>query len=146
MANIDHSIIIEKNLVEVYKTVTAYDDEALIKQWQPSIKSVGVTAGDPLRTGSMIAMKRNFITSVIFVNADVIDMQRNKRFDLKGIHGRFPFVREIEFNPNGRETHIKDRIWVKTGMLFFWWRPFLISTLRKQTAQEWKNIKILLEA
>lgn len=146
MADIEHSIVIEKNLVEVYKAVTAYGDSEAIKQWQPSIQSVGVTAGDPLRVGSMIAMKRNFIMSEIFVNADVTEMQRNKRFDLKGIHGRFAFVREMEFSPNGRETQIKDRIWVKTGMLFFWWRPFLISTLKKQTAQEWKNLQIVLDA
>ena len=141
MADIEHSITITNNLVEVYQAVTGYGEADELKTWQTSIKSVGVTAGDPLRTGSMIAMKRQFMMSEIFVNVDVVDLQRNKRFDLKGIHGRFPFRREIEFSPNGRETQIKDRIWLKTGWLFFWWRPFVIGALKSQTAQEWDNLK-----
>lgn len=141
MADIEHSITIKQNLADVYKAVTAYGDTDSLKEWQTSIKSLGVTAGDPLRTGSMIAMKRQFIMSEVFINLDVTDLQRNKRFDLKGIHGRFSFRREIEFSPNGRETQIKDRIWLKTGILFFWWRPFVLAALKSQTAQEWINLK-----
>ncbi len=145
MADIEHSITINNNLVEVYKAVTGYEDTEELQTWQTSIKSLGVTAGDPLRTGSMIAMKRQFIMSEVFVNVDVTDLQRNKRFDLKGVHGRFPFRREIEFNPNGRETQIKDRIWLKTGWLFFWWRPVVIPALKNQTAQEWNNLKKIMD-
>ena len=93
----------------------------------------------------MIAMKRHFILSEIFVNADIVDFQRNKRFDLKGMHGRFPFRREIEFTPNGLETKVTDRIWLKTGFFFFWWRPFVISALKSQTDQEWQNLKQMLK-
>ena len=144
MADIEHSITVNNNLVEVYKAVTGYEDDPGLKAWQTSLKSIGVTAGNPIRTGSMIGMKRQFIMSEIFVNVDVVDLQRNKRFDLKGVHGRFPFRREIEFSPDGRETQIKDRIWLKTGWLFFWWRPFVISALKNQTAQEWQNLKQML--
>jgi len=146
MADIEHSITINSNLIEVYKAVTAYGDADELKTWQTTIKSVGVTAGNPIRTGSMIAMKRQFILSEVFVNVDVVDLQRNKRFELKGVHGRFPFRREIEFSPNGRETQIKDRIWLKTGFIFFWWRPFVISALKSQTAKEWESLKQVLKA
>ncbi len=145
MADIEHKITINNNLVEVYQAVTAYEDGDSLKQWQPKLKSVGVTAGNPIRTGSMIGMRRNFLLSEIFVNADVIDMQRNKRFELKGVHGRFPFQREIEFVPSGRETVVHDRIWLKVGWLFFLWKPFAINILRSQTAQEWQNLKQMLE-
>ncbi|MEM9951648.1 MAG: hypothetical protein AAF846_08620 [Chloroflexota bacterium] len=140
MADIEHSVAIPQNIVKVYQAVTDYDSGETIKEWQPTLKTVGVTAGKPIRTGSMIALKKHFIMSEIFVNADVVDMQRNKYFKLKGFHGRFPFEREIEFAPNGRETLVKDRIWIKTGWLFFWWRPMVISSLRSQTAAEWKKL------
>lgn len=145
MADIEHSITVSSNLVEVYKAVTAYDDADSIKEWQTSIKSLGVTAGSPLRTGSMIAMKRQFIMSEVFMNVDVTDLQRNKRFDLQGIHGRFSFRREIEFSPSGRETVIKDRIWLKTGILFFWWRPFVLAALKGQISKEWASLKQLMD-
>ncbi|GAB5493039.1 MAG: hypothetical protein Phog2KO_32540 [Phototrophicaceae bacterium] len=145
MADIEHKITIDNNLIEVYKAVTAYEEDGALKAWQPNLKSVGVTAGNPLRTGSMIGMTRKFVMGDIFVNADVIDMQRNKRFELQGIHGRFRFQREIEFTPNGRETVVTDRIWLKTGWLFFWWKPIALSTLRSQTAKEWQNLKAMLD-
>lgn len=145
MADIEHKITINSNLVEVYKQVIAFEDSDALKEWQPNLKSVGVTAGDPLRTGSMIGMRRKFVMSEIFVNADVIDMQRNKRLELKGVHGRFRFQREIEFASSGRETIVHDRIWLKVGWLFFLWKPIAISTLRSQTAQEWQNLKQLLD-
>lgn len=145
MADIEYKLTIKSNLVEVYKAVTAYEDDGSLKEWQPKLKSVGVTAGNPLRTGSMIGMRRQFVMSEIFVNADVVDMQRNKRFELQGVHGRFRFRREIEFASSGRETIVTDRITVKIGWMFFFWKPVVISTLRNQISQEWRNLQTLLD-
>lgn len=145
MADIEHSITISNNLVEVYSSVTAYESDPGIREWQTAVKSLGVTAGSPLRTGSMIGLKKHFIMSEIFVNVDVLDLQRNKRFDLKGFHGRFPYRREIEFTPNGRDTQIRDQIWLKTGFIYFWWRPFVLNALKTQTAGEWAHLKKLLD-
>lgn len=145
MADIEHQVIVKNNLVEVFKTATAFEDDETLKQWQTGVKTVGVTAGDPLRAGSMIGMKKQFMVSEIFVNVDVTDLQRNKRIAYKGVHGRFPYNREIEFVSSGRETQINDRINLKTGWLFFWWRPFAINALRSQTANEWNNLKKMLD-
>jgi hypothetical protein len=108
--------------------------------------NIGITAGDPLRSGSMIAMTRRFLGASIFVNADVLEVQRNKRIELQGIHGRFRFRREIEFTPDARSTKINDKITVQTGIIFFWYRPILLGALRRQIEQEWQNLKKLLEA
>src|SRR5262245_52671691 len=125
MADIEHQVTIARPIGEVYNAVTAYEDSAALQLWQPELEAVGVTAGKPLRTGSMIAMTRRFMGSRIFVNVDVIELQRNKRFEIKGVHGRFPFRREIEFAPSGRDTLIRDSITLRIGWLFFWYRPFV---------------------
>ena len=146
MADIEHKITIARPVSDVFKTATDYESTETIKQWQPAVKSLGITEGKPLRTGSMIAMTRRFMTGEVFVNADVLDLQRNKRFELQGMHGGFRFRREIEFSPNGRETNISDRITLQTGIVWFWYRPFLLNALRSQTSQEWKNLKKQLES
>lgn len=146
MADIEHQVTIARPIGEVYNAVTAYEDSAGLQRWQPELESVGVTAGNPLRTGSMIAMTRRFMGSRIFVNVDVIELQRNKRFEIKGVHGRFPFRREIEFSPSGRDTLIRDNITLRMSWLFFWYRPFVRSTLSRQTAREWANLKRELES
>jgi carbon monoxide dehydrogenase subunit G len=146
MADIEHQVTIAKPISEVYTAMTDYENLQSIQRWQPDTLSLGVTAGSPLRAGSMIAMSRRFMGSKTFVNVDVLEIQRNKRIELKGIHGRFPFSREIELSPSGRETIIHDSITLKIGWLFFWYRPFLQKALTRQTAQEWQNLKKLMES
>ena len=141
MADIEIKVTISANVTEVYKTVTGYEREADLKDWQADVKSVGVTAGKPMRTGSMVALTKSFLGSEIFVNFDVIDMQRNKRFEVKGMHGRFPFRRTIEMTPNGRETIVTDRIIINSSTFWFWWKPFVVRGLRAQTQDQWIKLK-----
>jgi uncharacterized membrane protein len=145
MADIEQQITIACPISEVYKAVTDYENSDVLKSWQRDLKAVGITAGNPLRTGSMIGMTKRFMAGEIFVNVDIVDLQRNKRFELKGVHGRFPFSRAIEFSPNGRETIVYDKITLRVGWLFFWYRSIVTGALHKQTAQEWQNLKQYLE-
>lgn len=146
MADITHTIQIKHNLVGIFKAVTAYDDVQAMQQWQPSLQAAQVTAGDPLRTGSMIALRKRFFMSDIFINADVVDLQRNKRIALKGIHGRFPFQRTIEFSSDHAATTIQDSISIHTGFLYLLWRPILVQMLRQQTATEWRTLQAHLSS
>ena len=146
MADIENQVTITRPITDVYTAITDYENLESMRRWQPDTLSLGVTAGSPLRAGSMIAMTRRFMGSKTFVNFDVLEIQRNKRIELKGIHGRFPFRREIEINPSGRETLIRDSITLNIGWLFFWYRPFVRGALSRQTAQEWANLKKVLEA
>ncbi|MEO1644970.1 MAG: hypothetical protein AAFR67_07270, partial [Chloroflexota bacterium] len=84
MADIEIKTTLSANVSEVYNVVTDYEADAQLREWQTEVKSVGVTAGKPMRTGSMIALTKSFLGSDVFVNFDVIDMQRNKRFEVKG--------------------------------------------------------------
>lgn len=146
MATIENSITIAKPISDVFKTVTHYDAPEEMQQWRSAIQNIGITAGNPLRTGSMIAMTKRFRGSPIFVNLDVTDLQRNKRLEIKGMHGRFPYVRSIEFSPSGRETIIRDKIELRTSWIFFFYNPFLTNALTRQVKQEWAALKNFLES
>lgn len=143
MASVEYSIAIQAPVTKVFKEATDYDN---MQRWQPNLISVNVTAGNPLRAGSIVSMQRRFQTSDIFVNADVIDFQRNKRVEMRGVHGRFRFTRVIEFQPGGGETIIRDKIEVKTGIIFFWYAPLMTRSLKRQISQEWEALKELLES
>lgn len=145
MADIETSLTINASVSDVYGAITEYEDKSFIKEWRPHLLSVGVTAGKPLRTGSMIALTKQFLGTDIFVNADVVDMQRNKRFELKGMHGRFPYNRTIEVTPNGRQTLITDRVNIQSNFFWFWWKPFVIRGMRSQIQTEWQTLKGMLE-
>ncbi len=140
MANVEFSTTIARPVSDVFSAATSFDNLEALRKWQPDLLNVGITAGDPLRTGSMIAMTRRFLGSQIYV----IDYQRNKRIELKGMHGRFPYRREIEFTPSGRETLVSDKITMPIGWLFFWYRPFVWGAVRRQISAEWQNLKTQL--
>ncbi|MEL6310052.1 MAG: hypothetical protein AAFR81_16880 [Chloroflexota bacterium] len=145
MSDIEIKLTLSANVSEVYSLVTDYEADEQLRGWQSDVKTVGVTAGKPMRTGSMVALTKSFLGSDVFMNFDVIDMQRNKRFEVKGVHGRFPFTRAIEMTPNGRETIVTDRITVNSGTFWFWWKPFVVRGLRAQTESQWQALKNLLE-
>jgi hypothetical protein len=145
MADIEHKLSIARPVSDVFKAATDYENAEAIQSWQSAVQSLGITEGKPLRTGTMIAMMRKFMGGKTFVNLDVLDYQRNKRFEIQGIHGSFRYRREIEFVPNGRETSISDKINVTTGFLWFWYRPFFMAALKSQTAEEWQKLKKQLE-
>ena len=146
MALIEIDITINKPISDVFKAVTAYDNETDMKQWRSSIESIGITAGNPLRAGSMIAINKQFMGSSTFVNADILTIERNKILQLKGYYGRFPFTRTIEFTPNGRDTVVRDKVNVQAPWIWFWYTPFFNRALRSQLMTEWKALKQKLEA
>src|SRR5690349_10533210 len=101
MADVEHKLSIARPVSDVFKAVSDYENTEAMQKWQPTLKSMGITEGNPVRTGSMVAMTRSFMGGNVFVNLDVLDLQRNKRLELSGMHGGFRYRREIEFVPNG---------------------------------------------
>ena len=134
MPLIKNTVQIQKPLFDVFKAAGSFEEW---EQWQPSTKQVVVTSGNPVRSGTMVSMRRG--TS--FVNADVVDFQRNKEMQLKGRWGRFPFTRNIRFESAGGATTIIDELNIKTGWLFFWYAPILQMTLNNEINGEWQNLK-----
>lgn len=145
MATVEVDVIIERPISDVFKAVTNYDNKAEMRQWRSSVKNIGITAGNPLRTGSMIALTKSFMGSETFINMDITDLERNKRVVFKGIHGRFPFTREISFTPDGRNTIVKDSYNVQLSWIWFWYAPFFNGALRNQVVKEWQALKTMLE-
>lgn len=139
---IENSITIQKPVADVFRTATDFDSFA---SWQPATKVVKVTPNDPVRAGSMVYMEKSLPTGLIFINADLIEFQRNKLMEMKGVFGRFKFTRKTEFINSGRDTIIKDRIEMPTGCLYSWYTPLLRRMLQAQTQREWALMKERLE-
>lgn len=143
MPTIENRITIHGSLFDIFRTVTDFET---MQQWQPNLLDVSITAGNPIRSGTMLSMRRKFMGRDIFINVDVIEFQRNKQVELKGMFGTFPYRRVIEFASSGRDVMIRDVITVRTSFLYFWYAPFLSSALNGQIKQEWQNAKLMIES
>ncbi|MCU0511379.1 MAG: SRPBCC family protein [Anaerolineae bacterium] len=141
MPVIEHSITINRPLVDVFRAVADFN---AWHTWQPGITTVNLTSGDPVRVGTMLTIVRGGT----FINADVLDYQRNKLIVFQGVWGRFRFSRTLDFQSGsvgGREAVVKDKINLQTGWLFFWYAPLLAMSVRSQTGGDWASLKRQLE-
>lgn len=139
---IDYTITIQKPLFDVFRLGTDYNSFA---SWQPRVKTSVVMPGDPVRTGSNVSIEKEGLLGTTFVNADLIDFQRNKMVEMNGIYGRFRFRRKTEYNSGGRETVVRERLEMNPGCLYFWYTPFLQRALLNEMKREWEAAKKRLE-
>ncbi len=138
MTTIDLQVTIHASLFDVFNAVVDYES---YPQWQPHVHLAKVTDAKPFRTGSMVYLEKQFGLTRIFVNADVTELQRNKLIEIKGVHGRLRFRRQIEFSSTGRETIIRDKVTFATAWFHFWYTPILTATMRSQMKREWELLR-----
>lgn len=142
MPRIEHRVTIQRPVFDVFKLAGDFNRWL---EWQAGITDVSMISGNPIRSGTMLSVRRNLLGRNVFINADVIEYDRNKRIELRGVHGTFPFQRVQEFQSQGRETLIIDNLNFKTGILYFWYGPILAGALRRQMEADWASLKQLLE-
>jgi len=140
---IDQKYTIHKALPDVWRMVSDFEQ---YPRWQPGVRLARVTPNDPIRTGSMLYIEQQGLLGTTFINADLIDFQRSKIIDMKGVYGRFRFRRTIELSSAGRETTVRDRIEMNPGCLYSWYTPLLRAQLSGQMQRDWNTLKKQLEA
>lgn len=139
---VEQKVTIHRVVPEVWRMVSDFE---AYPTWQPNTRLVKVTPNDPVRQGSMVYIERSDPLGITFINADLIEFQRSKMIDMKGVHGRFRFRRTIEFSPSGTDTLVKDRIEMTPGCLYFWYTPILRAQVAGQMQREWAAVKKALE-
>ena len=80
MPTYENSVVIERPVFDVFKYVGDFENDP---NWK-NVRNVGITSGNPIRAGSMVAMTRPILGRKGFVNADVTEYERNKKIEMKG--------------------------------------------------------------
>ncbi len=137
MPHVSYHTTLNAPLFDVFKLAT---DFTAMPTWSRETRSVHLMNADPLRAGSMITIERTFGGSLIFINADLIEFQRNKSYDMSGVHGRFRFRRTIEFTANSGQTQVRDNFYVYTSALYFWYNPILKANMAGYLKSEWAQL------
>ena len=139
---VEQKVTVRRALPEVWRMVSNFEE---YPRWQSHTRLAKVTPNDPVRQGSMLYIEKSDPLGVTFINADLVEFQRNKMIEMKGVYGRFRFRRTMEFSLSGTETLVRDRIEMTPGCLYFWYTPLLRSTLSSQMQREWDAVKKALE-
>ncbi len=142
MPAFEYRTTIRRSTFDVFNFVSDFSN---YEKWRPQVINVSVREGDPLRVGSMVAETRRLMGRTSFVNADIVDYDRNKKITLKGSYNNFPFTRTITIQHHGAgECLVIDEINIRVGWMI--WNNLLLNlSLKNQLAQEWENLKQIME-
>lgn len=141
MPKFENHILIDRPIFDVFKFMGDFTNDP---QWR-GVRGVGITSGDPIRPGSMVAMTRPLMGRKGFMNGDVVEYDRNKKIEMKGSFWGFPFVYTATFERRGQQTNIIEIFDVRTRWMV-WFALFFNLSLGKTLARELANLKQVLES
>ena len=141
MPKFETQVLINRPVYQVFRYVGDFKNDV---HWR-NVENIGITSGDPIRAGSMVAMTRRIVGRKGFVNCDVTDYERNKKIELKGSYWGFPFVSAMTFDHRGQQTNIRESLEIRTRW-FFWFGIFFNLTLKGVLRRELEQLKQLLDA
>ena len=75
MPKFENQVLIDRSIFDVFKYMGDFKNDT---HWR-NVKGIGITSGDPIRPGSMVAMTRSLWGRKGFVNGDVTEYERNKK-------------------------------------------------------------------
>ena len=141
MPKFETQVLVNRPVFQVFRFVGDFNNDV---HWR-NVENVGITSGDPIRAGSMVAMTRRIMGRKGFVNSDVTDYERNKKIELKGSYWGFPFVSTLTFDHRGQQTNIRESLEIRTRW-FFWFGIFFNLTLKGVLRRELEALKQLLDS
>jgi hypothetical protein len=141
MPKFENNVLIDRPIFEVFKYMGDFKNDI---HWR-NVKGVGITSGDPIRAGSMVAMTRSIWGRKGFVNGDVIEYDRNKKIEMKGSFWGFPFVYTATYERRGQQTNVIETLEVSTRWMV-WFGLFFNIALGKTLTKELASLKQLLDA
>lgn len=141
MPTYENEVLIDRPVFDVFKYVGDFKNDT---EWR-NVKGVGITSGNPIRAGSMVAMTRYILGRKGFVNGDVTEYDRNKKIELKGSFWGFPFVHTILLEHRGQQTNVKETIQIRTRWMI-WFTLFFNLSLNGALRKELQQLKEILDA
>ena len=141
MPKFETQVLINRPVFQVFRYVGDFNNDV---HWR-NVKNIGMTNGDPIRAGTMLAMTRRIMGRGGFVNCDVTDYERNRKIELKGSYWGFPFVSTMTFEHRGQQTNVRETLDIRTRW-FFWFGIFFNLTLKGVLRRELVQLKQVLDS
>lgn len=141
MPKFENQVLINRPVFQVFSYVGDFTNE---DQWR-DVQNIGITSGNPIRAGSMVAMTRRIMGRKGFVNSDVTDFERNKKIELKGSYWGFPYIGTMTFEHRGQQTNVRETLDIRTRWMF-WFGFFFNLTLKGVLRRELDNLKQVLDS
>ncbi|MNN14667.1 hypothetical protein D3C81_1277430 [compost metagenome] len=130
--------------IRVVSEYTANPDHA--SEWYVNIKSVEWITSRPLRLGSRVAFKANFLGRELAYEYEVVEFRSEERLVMRTVNGPFPMETSYEWvSVSPIETLMKLRNLGEPGGFSKLFAPMVGSAMRKANLKDLKKAKSILE-
>jgi len=142
MIKVEHSVVINRPVAEVFAFVT---DPANETKWQDGVVSVKVTSAGALGVGSEVAETRKFMGRDMVSKIKVSTYEANKKYIFKVADGPVPFEMSQSYESTGNGTKISVAIEGEPGGFFKLAEGMVRKQLETQIAADFERAKKILE-
>ncbi|NIM94393.1 MAG: hypothetical protein GTO18_11890 [Anaerolineales bacterium] len=143
MTTIEHSIVIDRPVEEVFAYVSDWGKQA---DWQPDILESKVITEGPIGVGSKAQEVRQFLGRKMETIIEVTAYEKDKSFTIKSNEGPVAFEAVQTFERVEGGTKVSIHAEAETGGFFKLAEPLVARSVKKQFEEDFERLKKLLEA
>lgn len=142
MIKVEHSLVIDRPVDEVFAFVANVEDNA---QWQSGVLEVRKTSQGPLGVGTTGIEVRKVMGRRIEITFTVTEYEENRKFSFKTTSGPISFEGTETFESVAGGTRVNMAFHFETGF-FRLAQPIVGRMARRFIEDDCRNLKDLLEA
>jgi len=142
LIRVKHSIVVERPLQEVFEYLTTHEKTP---EWQESVIESAVITEGPIGSDTKVKVSRRFMGQSITLILDTTEFVPNERFSFKTESGPVPLEGMVEVEPKELGTAVTFTVSGDPGGVFSLAGPFIQQIVRKETVENAKRLKTILE-
>ena len=143
MAEIEHTIVINRPVDEVFSFISRVENCPLWQSWAVEAR---VTSEGPMTVGTRYVYVAQFLGRRIESAGEVTAFEPNRRYAWKVTSGPIPMEADTTFDGSNGATKVTTTARGEPGGFFKLAEPVLVRVVRRQTETDCNNLKDLMEA
>ena len=143
MANYEQSVWINRPVEEVFEFTAQPENEPL---WNTTLQESEITSEGPLGVGTTVRSVSRVLGQTAELTSEVTEYQVNRKKAVKSTSGPFPFESSAVFEPVDSGTKLTFSMQAELGGILRLITPVIIRMGKRQTENNFANLKELLEA
>ena len=143
MAKLEHSVVINRPVEEVFEFMTNIENEKL---YRTDLLESEQTSEGPFGVGTTTCEVSQFLGRKVETTGEVTEFVKNMVVATKSTSGSIPYKFRTSFEPVERGTKVTVEFEIEIGGFFKMAESFVIKMGMRQTEKDINTLKKMLEA
>lgn len=143
MISVEHSIVIERPLDEVFDYLTA---PWKMPEWQSDVLEASTVGDQPIGPDTKVRVDRRFMGQTVTLTLETTEFKPNERFSFASESGPISLKGSVAESPHEQGTSVRFTVSGEGSGLMMLAGPFIEQAVRQETIDNALNLKRILES